>query len=138
MSKIAIVYFSGTGNTKAMADAVEEGIKKQGSEADVIDCTEFEISKVSNYDAFAFGCPSYGSEELEETMFAPMWESVKGELGNKKVVLFGSYGWGTGEWMESWKEDAKELNVVDTYICNETPDDQAIEECINLGQKLIS
>lgn len=137
MSKIAVVYFSGTGNTKIMAESIAEGVVKSGSEVDVIECTDFDSSKVSQYDGFAFGCPAYGAEELEETMFAPMWESVKGELGDKKVVLFGSYGWGSGEWMDIWAEESQELNIIETYICNETPDDEAVKTCIELGEKLV-
>ena len=136
MSKIAIIYFSGTGNTEAMAQSIEEGAKSAGADVKLFGCDEFNVEQVAEYDAFAFGCPSYGSEELEESMFAPMWDEVKGNLGDKKVVLFGSYGWGTGEWMDSWKEDAKNVNVIDTYICNEAPDDEAVKACEVLGTEL--
>ena len=136
MSKIAIIYFSGTGNTEAMAQSIEAGAKSAGAEVQIIECEGFTATQVAEYDAFAFGCPAYGAEELEESIFAPMWDEVKGELGNKKVVLFGSYGWGNGEWMDSWKEDAKNLNVIDTYICNETPDDEAVKTCEILGIEL--
>ena len=136
MSKIAIIYFSGTGNTEAMAQSIEAGAKSAGAEAQIIECEGFTAAQVAEYDAFAFGCPAYGAEELEESIFAPMWDEVKGELRDKKVVLFGSYGWGNGEWMDSWKEDAKNLNVIDTYICNETPDDEAVKACEMLGAEL--
>ena len=136
MSKIAIIYFSGTGNTEAMAKSIEKGAKAAGADVQVIECDGFTSAQTAQYDAFAFGCPSYGSEELEESSFAPMWDEVKGELGDKKVVLFGSYGWGNGEWMESWKEDAENVNVIDTYICNETPNEDDCKTCEELGAKL--
>ena len=136
MKKIAVVYFSGSGNTEKMARAIEAGANKEG-EATVFYCTDFDTSKVTNYDAFAFGCPSYGAEELEESEFRPMWDSVKGSLENKAVALFGSYGWGDGEWMESWKDECDGINLVDTYICNEEPDEEALDRCKEIGMTLV-
>ena len=106
MSKIAVVYWSGTGNTEAMANFVAEGATGAGAEAEVISCADFSADKVAEYDAFAFGCPAMGSEELEYDEFQPMWDEVKETLGDKKVVLFGSYSWAEGEWMDNWKADA--------------------------------
>ena len=111
MSKIAVVYWSGTGNTEAMANLVSEGATSAGAEAEVISCADFSADKVTNYDAFAFGCPAMGSEELEYDEFQPMWDEVKEVLGDKKVVLFGSYSWAEGEWMDNWKADADEAGV---------------------------
>ena len=91
MSKIAVVYWSGTGNTEAMANFVAEGATAAGAEAEVISCADFSADKAASYDAFAFGCPAMGSEELEYDEFQPMWDEVKEILGDKKVVLFGSY-----------------------------------------------
>lgn len=127
MSKIAVVYWSGTGNTEAMANFVTEGATDAGAEADVISCTDFSADKAASYDAIAFGCPAMGSEELEYDEFQPMWDEVKETLGDKKVVLFGSYSWAEGEWMDNWKADADEagVNVVDSVICYDAPDDEA-------------
>ena len=138
MSKIAVVYWSATGNTEAMANAVADGAKEKGAEVDVITAAEFGTDAVSNYDAFAFGCPAMGDEVLEEDEFQPMWDEVKGSLGDKKVVLFGSYGWGNGEWMDAWKEDAEEagVNVIDSLIINEQPDGDGIATCQALGSQL--
>ena len=102
MKKIGIIYWSGTGNTEAMANAIAEGVQAAGGEADLMGPSEFGTDKIGAYDALAFGCPAMGSEELEETEVAPMWESVCGSLGSKTVALFGSYGWGDGEWMRNW------------------------------------
>lgn len=126
MSKIAVVYWSGTGNTEAMANFVAEGATGAGAEAEVISCADFSADKAANYDAIAFGCPAMGSEELEYDEFQPMWDEVKETLGDKKVVLFGSYSWAEGEWMDNWKADADEagVNVVDSVICYDAPDDK--------------
>ena len=97
MSKIAVVYWSGTGNTEAMAGAVAEGITGAGGEASLLTAAEFDPSLVDSFDAIAFGCPSMGSEELEESEFAPRFESCEPKLSEKKIALFGSYGWGDGD-----------------------------------------
>lgn len=139
MSKAAIVYWSGTGNTEAMANAVCEGAKAAGADAELIFCTDFEASAAASYDAIAFGCPSMGAEELEDTEFLPMFESVEGSLTGKKIVLFGSYGWGDGEWMRSFEDRCKEAGTVlaaESVICNSTPDDDALEQCRELGKAL--
>ncbi len=134
MSKVAVVYWSGTGNTQAMATLVAEGAKKVGGTVDIFTSSDFHKSLVGDYDCFAFGCPSMGDEVLEEMEFQPMWDDVKDLLGNKPVVLFGSYGWGDGEWMRNWSE---EVTVVETYICNGTPDGDAKSACEALGEMLI-
>ena len=139
MAKIAVVYWSATGNTEAMANAVADGAKEKGAEVDVITAAEFGTDAVSNYDAFAFGCPAMGDEVLEEDEFQPMWDSVKDSLGGKKTVLFGSYGWGDGEWMRNWEERCIGDGAVmacDFVICNDAPDDDAIAACENLGAAL--
>lgn len=139
MSTIAVVYWSGTGNTEAMADYVAEGITEQGGTAKVIQVSEFSSADIDAYDAFAFGCPAMGSEELESDEFQPVWDEVKGELGDKKVALFGSYEWAEGEWMETWRADADEagVNVVDTVIAYDEPDDDAAAACRALGAELV-
>ena len=138
MSKVAVVYWSGTGNTEAMANAVAEGVTENGGEAEVIQVSDFSADKLGEYDAFAFGCPAMGSEELEDSEFQPVWNDVKGALGDKKVVLFGSYEWAEGEWMENWKADADDagVNVVDTLICYDTPDAEGEANCRALGAKV--
>ena len=138
MSKVAVVYWSGSGNTEAMAAAVAEGAETKGATVEQILAADFSLSAAEGYDAYAFGCPAMGAEELEDSEFQPMWDEVKGSLGDKKVVLFGSYGWGSGEWMGAWKEDAEEagVNVIDSLIINEQPDDDGIAACQALGAQL--
>ncbi len=101
MSKIAVVFWSGTGNTEAMAKAVEDGAKGKGADVTEFTASDFSADKVAGFDAIAFGCPAMGAEVLEEGEFQPMWDNVKGSLKGKKIALFGSYGWGTGEWMDN-------------------------------------
>ena len=136
MAKIAVVFWSGTGNTETMANAVAEGAKEKGAEVDIIGAAEFSADSAASYDAIAFGCPAMGAEILEEDEFQPMWDGVKGSLRGKKIVLFGSYGWGDGEWMRNWEEDAKAAGAVlaaDGLTVNEAPDDDATAQCKALG-----
>ena len=138
MKKIAVVYWTGTGNTEAMANAVAEGAASAGADAKAILVSDFAVGDVADYDALAFGCPAMGAEELESDEFEPVWDACKETLGAKPVALFGSYGWGGGEWMDSWKDDAESagLKVIDALIANEAPDDEATEACQALGRTL--
>ena len=139
MSKIAIVFWSGTGNTEAIANAVADGAKEKGAEVEIISAADFSADAAANYDGIGFGCPAMGAEVLEEDEFQPMWDAVKGSLGGKKVVLFGSYGWGDGEWMRSWEDSCAEAGItlaVDSVICNDAPDSEALEACKALGAAL--
>ena len=140
MSKIAIVFWSGTGNTELMANAVMDGVKSAGGEGILLTPSDFAPEMLNDYDGFAFGCPSMGAEQLEESEFEPMFSALESGLSGKKIALFGSYGWGDGEWMRNWEEtcknDGAEL-VYESVIANETPDGDAIESCRNLGKSLI-
>ena len=137
MSKVAVIYWSGTGNTQAMAEAVAEGAKAAGAETDLL--TPADVSDVSGYDGVALGCPAMSSEELEDSEFVPCLDSIEGALAGKKVALFGSYGWGDGEWMRSWEERCAEKGIAlctTSVICNEAPDDEAVAGCRALGAAL--
>lgn len=139
MSKIAVVFWSGTGNTEAMADAVAEGAKGAGAEVSVFNVTDFSADKVDEFDAIAFGCPAMGAETLEDSEFEPVFNECEPKLNGKKIALFGSYGWGDGEWMRNWEDTCKGdgANLVcESVICNETPDDDALEACKKLGASL--
>ena len=139
MSKVAVVYWSGTGNTEAMAASVVEGIKEKGAEAVLLTAAEFDASMMDNFDAVAFGCPSMGAEQLEESEFEPMFSACEPKLKDKKIALFGSYGWGDGEWMRTWEETCSAAGAVfacDSVICNEAPDAEADAACLSLGKAL--
>ena len=139
MKNVAVVFWSGTGNTEAMADAVAKGARAAGASATAIPVASFDASQVAKYDSFAFGCPAMGSEALEDSEFEPAFEDVKGSLAGKAVALFGSYGWGDGEWMRSWEENCADAGITlacDSVICNDAHDDEAIEACKALGAAL--
>ena len=137
MSKVAVIYWSGTGNTEAMAKAVLRGA---GVGAELFSVSDFDAGKVGGYDAFALGCPAMGSEALEDSEFEPFFEAVKAGLAGKKVALFGSYGWGDGEWMRSWEDSCAAAGITlaaESVICNDAPDDEALEACRALGAALV-
>lgn len=139
MKNVAVVFWSGTGNTEAMAEAVAKGARTAGAAASVIPVGSFDASQVAKFDAFAFGCPAMGSEALEESEFEPVFEDVKGSLAGKSVALFGSYGWGDGEWMRSWEENCADAGIslaCDSVICSDAPDEEALAACRALGAAL--
>ena len=139
MSKVAVVYWSGTGNTEAMANAVADGAKASGAEVELFKPADFNAEKMAAFDGIAFGCPSMGDEVLEEDEFEPMFNKLTASLGGKRIALFGSYGWGDGEWMRNWDsncDSAGATRVCDSVICNEAPDDDAIASCRALGAAL--
>lgn len=132
MKKIGVFYWSGTGNTEAMANAIASGISKEGVEFDLVNISE-STKDVGDYESLIFGCPSMGNEELEESEFAPFFDQVESMLSGKNVALFGSYGWGDGEWMRTWQDRVSSAGAKlfegEGLIVNETPDDEAIARC---------
>ena len=138
--KIAVIYWSATGNTELMAQNVKKGIENAGAEADICSVSSFDSANIDNYSKLALGCPAMGVEVLEESEFQPFYDEIRDKLSNKKVVLFGSYDWGDGEWMRNWEEDVRSTGaslVKDGLITNLTPDDEAINECKSLGEALL-
>ena len=134
MSKVAVVFWSATGNTETMASCVAEG-----ANGTIVPCSEMNAAKLGEYDVVAFGCPAMGAEQLEESEFEPMFSDLEGSLNGKKIALFGSYGWGDGEWMRNWEDTCKGdgANLVcESVICNDAPDDDALEACKKLGASL--
>lgn len=138
MSKVAVVFWTGTGNTAQMAQAVNDGAAEAGAQASLIFAADFNEAMAADYDAIAFGCPAMGDEVLEESEFAPMFEACEPALSGKKIALFGSYGWGSGEWMENWEQTCRAdgANVTGTVICKESPDEEALAACRSLGAGL--
>ena len=140
MSKIAIVYWSGTGNTEAMANAVADGAGNAGAAVTKYTAAEFSASMVDDFDAIAFVCPSMGAEQLEKSEFEPMFTDCESKLSGKRIALFGSYGWGDGEWMRTWEDTCRDAGanlVCESVICQESPDDEAEANCRSLGASLI-
>ena len=141
MKNAAVIYWSGTGNTEAMAKAVLKGMRTVAPGAEIYTSGDVNAALISSLDAVAFGCPAMGSEMLEEGEFAPMFDDIKGALAGKKVALFGSYGWGDGEWMRTWEEDCAGSGVTlacESVTCCEAPDDTILEACKELGKVLAS
>lgn len=136
---VSIVYWSGTGNTEAMARAVAKGVESAGKNAVLLEVDAADAAALSEEDAFALGCPSMGAEELEESEMEPFVIELEPLVSGKKILLFGSYGWGDGEWMRTWAEDCEGAGcnlVSEPVICNEAPDDAAAESCRALGSAL--
>ena len=139
MSKIAVVYWSGTGNTESMAGFLEEAAKAAGAEVEIMEAGDFTPEMVEHFDRIAFGCPAMGDEELEESEFAPMFEAVEPELSGKEIALFGSYDWGDRTWMDTWKESCEKVGAVlvcDPVTANNEPDDEAKEKLKDMAKKL--
>ena len=131
MSKVAVVFWSATGNTETMANCVAEG-----ANGTIVPCSEMNAAKLAEFDAVAFGCPAMGAEQLEESEFEPMYQYLRGSLSGKPVGLFGSYGWGDGEWIRTWAEDAQAAGarlVADPVKDNGAPDGEAAAACNALG-----
>ena len=140
MNHVAIVYWSGTGNTEAMASCVADGVREAGGEVTLLGPGEFSAARFSEFQAVAFGCPAMGTEVLEESEFEPMFAGLEGQLSGKKIALFGSYGWGDGQWMRDWcaRCEAANANLFseEGLTANEAPDDEAQEACRDLGRQM--
>lgn len=140
MSKIYVVYWSGTGNTEMMANSIGEGIKSKGVDYELVDVTRFSPSTLDSETVYALGCPSMGAEELEEDTMEPFVAELISNVSDKKIALFGSFDWGDGEWMRTWvsrMEDAGASIVGgEGLIVNNTPDTAALDECFALGVQL--
>ena len=139
MSRIAVVYWSGTGNTEVMAEKVIQGARESGAEAVLYTASQFDSEMMDQYDAIAFGCPSMGAEQLEESEFEPMFSRCEPKLKGRRIALFGSYGWGDGEWMKIWEDTCiceGALLAYHSVICNEAPDGEAKEQCEAMGRAL--
>lgn len=133
MSEVIVAFWTGTGNTAEMAEYVAEGIKEGGAEAKVVSVDDISAADLKDAKAFALGCPSMGVEQLEESTMEPFVEEVCGFASGKTIGLFGSYGWGDGEWMRNWVERVEGSGASvfndEGLIINETPDDDGIAEC---------
>ena len=140
MSKISVVYWSQTGNTQTMAEAVAEGIKAAGAEAELLEVGAASVDALKGEKAFALGCPAMGSEVLEESEMEPFVAELEPHVSGKVIALFGSYDWGDGEWMRDWVDRMKAAGAVvlgdEGVICNLEPDVNGLEKCKELGKKL--
>ncbi len=140
MSKISVVYWSQTGNTQTMAEAVAEGIKAAGAEAELLEVGAASVDALKGEKAFALGCPAMGAEVLEESEMEPFVAELEPHVSGKVIALFGSYDWGDGEWMRDWADRMKAAGATvvgdEGVICNLEPDAEGLEKCKELGKKL--
>ena len=139
MSKVNVIYWSGTGNTERMAEAIVRGAEGEGAEVKLIPVGNATEEDVKDVDNNAFGCPAMGAEELEETEMRPFMDKVNPLLSGKNVVLFGSYEWADGEWMKTWQEEVEGTGaklIADGFAAYDNPDEDAIDECEALGKDL--
>ena len=137
MSKIAVIYWSMSGNTEAMANAIAEGARSAGAEVDLMQVSDADIGQALSYPKLALGCPAMGAEVLEEAEFEPFFSQLEGRLSGKSLALFGSYGWGDGQWMRDWVQRTEQAGASvyqgQGLIVNETPDDDALAQCRDFG-----
>jgi len=138
MSKIAVIYWSQTGNTEMMANAIAEGIREAGAECDVLSVPAVSAVQAAEYEKLALGCPAMGAEVLEEMDFEPFFTELERRLSGRPVALFGSYGWGDGQWMRDWVQRTQDANA-NLYqdqglMINETPDEDGLEQCREFGR----
>ena len=134
-----IVYYSGSGNTKRMAELVAEGIQAEGKNVELLEVESVSVDDIVNEEIIILGCPSQGTENLEEGSMEPLVEALEDKINGKKVALFGSYGWGDGEWMRNWEERMESNGAVlvgEGLIVNEMPEDENEQLCIDFGKKI--
>ncbi|MBQ9437199.1 MAG: flavodoxin [Lachnospiraceae bacterium] len=140
MDKVYVIFWTQGGNTGQMAQAVIDGIKEAGKEAVAWPVSQADASALKDVAGFAMGCPAMGDEVLEESEMEPFVESIEGMVAGKKLALFGSYGWGDGQWMRDWtarmQKAGAEVIGGEGVICHEAPDDDAIAACKELGKTL--
>lgn len=139
MNRLAIVFWSGTGNTEQMAECIAQGAREAGAQVELLGPEAFSAGRLGEFDVVAFGCPAMGAEQLEEDSFEPMFSALEDSLAGKKIALFGSFGWGDGEWMRSWEKDCDDAGinrVCDSITCCEAPDDDVLAACQAMGRKL--
>jgi flavodoxin short chain len=138
MSDVAIVYWSGKGNTEAMARLIAQGAANSGASVTLYEAHDFNAEKLDRYQVVALGCPAMHVEELEKTTFAPMMDSLDASISGHKIALFGSFGWGTGEWMDKWEERVirNGADLLGVLKVNGAPTGAQAERCVSLGERL--
>ena len=136
MSKMAVIYWSMSGNTQAMAEAIAQGAEEAGAQVEVLPVGEVTPEQALTYEKLVLGFPAMGAEVLEEEEFEPFFAQLEGRLAGRKVALFGSYGWGDGQWMRDWQARTEETgaNLYDQgLMIHETPDEEGLARCRAMG-----
>lgn len=137
--KASVIYWSGTGNTEAMANEIASKLKELGADTKLVSVEEASIDDTKEAELLALGCPAMGAEELEEDYFRPYFDSIKDIIKDKKLAIFGSYEWNSGEWMDLWKKECEDdgIAVIDALIAYDHPDAEALAKCRELAEKLM-
>lgn len=137
--KASVIYWSGTGNTEAMANEIASKLKELGADTKLVSVEEASLDDAKEAELLALGCPAMGAEELEEDYFRPYFDSIKDIIKDKKLAIFGSYEWNSGEWMDLWKKECEDdgIAVIDALIAYDHPDAEALEKCRELAEKLM-
>ena len=135
-----IIYWSGTGNTERMAELIKEGIVQAGKSVELINVSDVNVYEVLKDEILILGCPAMGDEVLEESEFEPFIEEISCKISGKKVALFGSYGWGDGQWMRDFEERMINYGctIIDSPLIIQNDPDGSEEKCINFGKKIAS
>ena len=132
-----VIYWSGTGNTEEMAKLIAQGIDSEGKKAELVNISNDKVSEIEN--VVILGCPSMGAEELEEGEFRPFFDEIKDSLNDKEVVIFGSYGWGDGEWLRTWEEEVLSVGgkmTLEPFMVNNEPEGEDVDRCIDFGKEI--
>ncbi|EJP6472295.1 flavodoxin [Clostridium botulinum] len=135
-----IIYWSQTGNTEKMANLILEGIESEGEKAELIEVSSVSLNDIKNEKILIFGCPASGAEELEESEMEPFIKSLEGNIQGKKVALFGSWGWGNGEWMTEWEKKMESFGAIlisEGLTVQEYPEGENEDKCINFGKLIV-
>lgn len=130
-----IIYFSQTGNTEKMAKLILEGIESEGKKAELVEVSSVSLDDAKNEKILILGCSAYGSEELDETEMEPFVKALEGNIRGKKVALFGSWGWGNGEYMREWEKRMESYGAVlisEGLTVQESPEGE--DECVSFGR----
>ena len=136
---VTIIYWSGTGNTEAMANYIKEGAEEQGNLVSIKEVYNASMEDVEACDVLVLGCPSMGAEVLEESSFQPFFDETLPNLGGKQVELFGSYDWGDGQWMRDWSDTIASVGALqsqESLIVNNTPVGDDIQKCLDFGKNI--
>lgn len=135
-----IIYWSGTGNTERMAELIKEGIVQAGKSVELINVSDVNVYEVLKDEILILGCPAMGDEVLEESEFEPFIEEISSKISGKKVALFGSYGWGDGQWMRDFEERMINYGctIIDSPLIIQNDPDGSEEKCIDFGKKIAS
>ncbi len=137
--KVAVIYSSQSGNTEMMAQAINEGLLAEGAESVLFSASNFDVKKANDYDRLVFGSPSMGDEEIDQDFMDPLFSNLEPNLGGKEIAMFGSYGWGDGQFLRSWMQRAQDSNAIvlnEGLLINYTPDSDGLTECQNFGKSL--